>query len=129
MDDLTRPLGQTRAREPARKAPGLLVPLIVGILSLPLAIFAGWAMFVEDRLGGEPVVVGEIRAGATAAGADKQTPVVKVISLPSSVAPQSVSPPTGQTVTIIDGISGRRQEIVVPNSTVMPGAGEPRRSK
>jgi hypothetical protein len=129
MDDLTRPLGQTTARKPASRAPRLLVPLIAGILFLPVAIFAGWAMFVGDRLGGEPVALSEITADTTTAGASAQTPVIKVVSpLASSAAEQPALRPNGQTVTIIDGSSGRREDVLVPNSATVPLAGQPRKA-
>jgi uncharacterized protein len=116
MDDLTTPLGQTRTREPSRGLSKALIGVVAGVLSLSLAIFIGWAIFAEDEFGGEPFAVAQVTSAVETAPTKTQAPTIQVISsaTPSATQPQ---PPAadGRTVTIIDGSSGKRQNIVVPN--------------
>jgi len=110
MDDLTRPLGQIIGERPRRSAK-LLLALFTGALCLPLATFAGWAMFAPDQLGGEPMARASIESAIGPSAANVQTPVIKVIS-----ADQQTSVADRRTaITIIDGSSGRRQDVMVPN--------------
>ncbi|HEY7298643.1 MAG TPA: hypothetical protein VH684_11985 [Xanthobacteraceae bacterium] len=116
MDDLTRPLGQTRIEERPRRGAKLLLALFAGALCLPLATFAGWAMFAPDRLGGEPVAHASVKPGLAASAANAQPPAAKVIPTGSPSVTRQTSAPDGRsTVTIIDGSSGRRQDVMVPN--------------
>ena len=79
MDDLTRRLGQIIGERPRRSAK-LLLALFTGALCLPLATFAGWAMFAPDQLGGEPMARASIESAIGPSAANVQTPVIKVIS-------------------------------------------------
>ena len=123
-DDLNTPLGQDR--KPSRsKLPRLVPWTIAAALGLGLAVFVGWAAAVEDPLGGEPIVVvaAEPRvpaaktpdeAAATAPKANTETDT-KSGTADAKQAEPAKTPPTGlQTVTIIDGGTGNRQEVTVP---------------
>jgi len=133
-DDLSAPLGTNKKHKPSR-LPALLPRAIAGFLGLSLAVFVVWAAVVDDPLGGEPMVVVKTdaraqqpakrpeQAGANSAQADTK-------AAPQSAAAQSTAagetrqaateapkgaPPGMQTITIIDGASGSRQEVLVPS--------------
>ena len=110
MDELTAPLGQNRKEKPHRDWAAPLLRLAVTVLCLPPACFVAWLLFAEDRSGGEPFAASQVTFATEAAGAKTQTPGPKI------VAQQPRTPVGGKTVTIIDGSSGRRQDVVVPNS-------------
>jgi polysaccharide deacetylase 2 family uncharacterized protein YibQ len=112
VDDLNAPLGQ--GLPPKRRFPiarlaahGLAVALGVAVTTFVL-----WAALVRDPLGGEP-------------NAQVSLPAVEVAETPApqpptkANAPQTTAtPPAGtQTVTIIDGSSGKRQEVVIAGSS------------
>ena len=114
-DDLNAPLGQTKRKPPRRFG----APQIVAALLATSAIaVAGWAAFVNDPLGGEPTAVVAIKAGdgkpaahiSEASAAHAPTQQAKAAP-PASASPV---PSDAKTVTIIDGASGNRQEVVVP---------------
>ncbi len=121
VDDLTAPLG--RARKRRRRALKLPVPQIVaGALAAFLGVFVLWAVVADDPYGGEPmaIVSATLHLPAKTSG----------ITLPNPAAPaadtqhagQNTAPasaPNTTTVTIIDGKTGAKQEVVVPT----PAAG------
>jgi hypothetical protein len=126
-DDLNTPLGQDRKQKRSKLA--RLVPwTIAGALGLCLVVFVGWAAVVEDPLGGEPIVMvaAEPRAAAKtpneAAAKTEAEPKgdPKSDSKPGAEAKQAVAeppktlPPGMQSITIIDGGTGSRQEVLVP---------------
>jgi hypothetical protein len=115
MNDLTAPLGQ--GPKPAQRA--IAVPA-VKIVALALGLFLGafvlWAVIAQDRLGGEPVAV--MPADLHIA---KKPP--EVIAVPqaaidtAATAPAlpaaPVKSPANVTVTIIDGKTGAKREVMV----------------
>lgn len=114
-DDLSAPLGQNPARKPRFRLPLTAPQALAAGLALFLAVFTGFALFNDNPLGGEPVARVTYDPGALpgdktlaappAAGAPKQDPGVVV---------KAADPPAGQkTVTIIDGSSGARRDVVV----------------
>ena len=129
-DDLNTPLGQDR--KPKRsKLPRLLPWTMAGALGACLAVFVGWAAAVEDPLGGEPIamVAAEPRAPAAKtpneaapnAAKTEAEPKGDAKSDPKSETKQAAAepaktPPAGmQSITIIDGGTGNRQEVLVPS--------------
>ena len=54
-DDLSTPLGQKAARKPRFRLPFSGTQAIAAVLGLILAGFAGFALFTDNPLGGEPV--------------------------------------------------------------------------
>lgn len=114
-DDLNRPLGQNTPAERRRGVPPLLLQAVAGALALVLAVFAYSALFVDNPLGGEPMVIMPLEpekapAAPRAAGAAPQLDAV------NTEAGQHAGPPKDaavKTVTIIDGTSGRRQEVTI----------------
>jgi hypothetical protein len=120
MDDLTIPLGQNRKEEPDRDWAGPLLRLAVILLCLPPASFIGWLLFAEDRSGGEPIAASQVMLATETAGTQTQATAPKIASGSSRAIAQQPRPSAGsQTVTIIDGSSGKHQDVVVPNSSPM----------
>jgi hypothetical protein len=115
--------------------PPITVPqVIAGALGLFVLVFAGWALLVHDPLGGEPIVVVAAKPEAVAAMRDgtpgtggapnrydgplpgqaaqsNPAPANQTNPIPGT---QSSPSPGMQTVTIIDGTSGKRQEMEIP---------------
>jgi polysaccharide deacetylase 2 family uncharacterized protein YibQ len=106
VDELNAPLGQG----PSPKRPFPIARLaaqgVAGLLGLALAIFVLWASVVRDPMGGEP-------------HAQAPIPPVQKAEAPAAqpanpVTPEKAAPPPGaQTVNIIDGMTGKRQEVVI----------------
>ena len=121
-DDLNAPLGQHRDKqdEPRRRLIGVPQVLAALLATSGLAV-ALWAAFVNDPLGGQPVAVVSTK---TAPGAAPQTAAATgpghrhdgAADTPSAAAAvvDVKVPPGAQTVTIIDGSSGKREQVVVP---------------
>jgi polysaccharide deacetylase 2 family uncharacterized protein YibQ len=103
VDELNAPLGQ--GPSPKRRLPiaRLATQGIAGLLGLALVIFVLWASVVRDPMGGEPLAQAKLppvqKAEAPAAQPAKTEP--------------PAPPPGSQTVNIIDGMTGKRQEVVI----------------
>ena len=142
-DELSAPLGQNAKKQ----APALQLPIRVPHVDRGRAravrcwSSCGWALVVDDPLGGEPIAVVAPIDRARSAG---QAPASKrPIAASRTAAPHDGPgaggptppaagaagrpPPGSKTVTIIDGTSGKRQEVVDPG----PGAASraPRRRR
>lgn len=131
-DDLDTPLGL----EKATKRRTFSVPvsaLVAGGLGLFALAFVGSAMLVDNPFGGEPVVIVAADQGPDT----PQSPQALASATPTGVraaehpsrydgprigngdtpaAAPPVLPPGAKTITIIDGTSGKRQDIVVAGS-------------
>ncbi len=109
-DDLSAPLGQETVRQKRRfRLPFTGMQALAVLLGLFLAAFAGFALFNDNPLGGEPIARVAIRQGAPAdekAAAPSGTPAQPM----KSTAPQTASPEQ-KTITIIDGSSGARHDV------------------
>jgi len=131
-DDLTAPLGKNRPSNRRFALPIGIPPLLAGILGLPLIVFLGWSIVRDDPLGGEPVAMAPSnprpqigapgngantsRPGASPTTADKTRPN-RYDGPAAGEQPSEPEPPAGsKTVTIIDGSSGKRQQVVIPNT-------------
>src|SRR3954451_23811686 len=115
-DDLSTPLGQETARKKRRslRLPFSATQVIAVLVGLFLLAFLGFAVFTDNPLGGEPGARVAIRTAppaekpaATPAGAPP--PVVKS----AAEAAKPADPAGKRTITIIDGSSGARQDVVV----------------
>lgn len=129
-DDFSAPLGQ----EPVKRRHGLAIAVphvIAGALGLFFALFVVWVIVGDGSFGGEPTVTVPIdlhaakvvakpeaipppqaNAGVQAPGpSDRPTVAVVPASQPP---PNQAAPENTRTVTIIDGKTGARQEVVIP---------------
>ena len=121
-DDLDVPLGKDKKR----KRLTLPVPapqIVVVALGISVLVVGLWAIFAEDPYGGEPIAVvttrpvKETNADAAQGGSEPNPsrydgPVggAKIIAAAPAV------PAGAKTVTIIDGSSGKSQQVVLPGS-------------
>ena len=127
-DDLTAPLRRRLKPQSGLKIP--VTPLIVGALALFLAVFVLWAIVADDPFGGEPVAVVRADLHAVAktgpATGPMAGPAPGVVTAPpaqqqpaqpnkdAAAAPAGANAPGSATITIIDGKTGERHEVVVP---------------
>ena len=112
-DDLSKPLGKKTKRKSRFNVPlPLLSRAIAGLLGLCVAVLAGWILFVNEPYGGEPmaVVSADTRVSETAKPGEPSA-----AGKPDAVVPTALAEgeKPGQTVTIIDGTTGKRQEVTV----------------
>jgi uncharacterized protein len=116
VDDLSAPLGQNTERRKRRfRLPFTPMQTLATLLGLFLLTFIGFALYNDNPLGGEPVAhvaIGQkAEAGAKndAKGEDKAEHGAKEESK------QENKQATGEqkTITIIDGTSGKRQDVVI----------------
>jgi polysaccharide deacetylase 2 family uncharacterized protein YibQ len=125
-DELSAPLGQTKKK----KLPKLPLPLpqiVAGTLGLFGLVVVGWAAFVNDPLGGEPVAVVAAKVGGDGTASDASgdgkhharhdgESGKAADGVAKAVAKISGPPPGSKTVTIIDGSSGQRKDVVIPGN-------------
>jgi polysaccharide deacetylase 2 family uncharacterized protein YibQ len=113
VDDLSAPLGQnnTERRKRRFRLPFTAMQALAGLLGLFLIAFIGFALFNNNPLGGEPVAQVAIqqkptdeKAAAASAGAHSQG---------EKAAPKQAEHGEQKTVTIIDGSSGKHQDVVI----------------
>ncbi len=125
-DDLSTPLGQDTAKKKRFTLPLALPKAVAAALGLFIATFLIWATVVDDPLGGQPMAVVSVDiagpAGKKPAPAGPGTPKsgaedpgATPSGNPAASAVEAGRNPSGlQTVTVIDGTSGKRQEVAVP---------------
>lgn len=112
-DELNAPLGQEKQKKPSKleKLPIGMPQLVAGLLGLSGAVVLAWATFVNDPLGGEPMAVVSAKpepgAAAPAEAVSKAAPKDAPVATPAGT----------QTVTIIDGSSGQRREVLIPGKS------------
>jgi polysaccharide deacetylase 2 family uncharacterized protein YibQ len=125
-DDLSAPLGQETVRRRRRfRLPFTGIQALAVLLGLFLATFAGFALFHDDPLGGEPMTRITIRppnpaeeklAAAPAGGSEAGT----------KAAAKQAAPSEQKTITIIDGSSGARHDVAIsgeaPDKAAADGA-------
>ncbi|WJR78634.1 divergent polysaccharide deacetylase family protein [Bradyrhizobium sp. NP1] len=111
-DDLSTPLGQDTAPRKRRfRLPFTAMQALAVVLGLFLVAFAGFAIFSDDPLGGEPMARVAIRQKGTP---DQGKPEAAPAASETKATPQASEPKGDQkTVTIIDGSSGKRQDVVI----------------
>jgi uncharacterized protein len=123
-DDLSTPLGQKTVRRKRRfRLPFTGLQTLAVLLGLFLATFAGFVIFGENPLGGEPMTRIAIRpsapteekAAAAPAGAPESS---------AKPATRQATPPEQKTVTIIDGSSGARHDVAISGSGDGPDKAE-----
>ncbi len=138
-DELSAPLGRDGVRGGKRRIrlPFTPIQALATVLGLFLATFAGYALFNDDPLGGEPVTriaigasSGDDKAGAKA----RETPAEKPAMTAHSAEPPSNSAKNSEkagasgeqrTVTIIDGSSGARHDVTISGEAPEKDASAP----
>ncbi|MDA9502554.1 divergent polysaccharide deacetylase family protein [Bradyrhizobium sp. CCBAU 11357] len=117
-DDLSAPLGQDKPRRKRRlRLPFTALQLLAVLLGLFLITFAGFAIFNKDPLGGEPMA----RLAIRAPGATDEKPAASghgAESKPDAKhetkeAPKQAAPGEQKTITMIDGSTGARHDVVI----------------
>lgn len=123
-DDLSAPLGQDKPRRKRRlRLPFTAMQLLAVMLGLFLVAFAGFAIFNKDPLGGEPMTRIAIRdpkatdkaTEKPAAGQSEEH--AQESKHAAKEAPKEAASGERKTVTMIDGSTGARHDVVI-------GAGE-----
>ena len=123
-DDLTKPLALDKKPKRSIAMPAFLPRVLIGALGLWLLTFLFWVTTADDPMGGEPVAAAAVEPAAEAAQ-DAPQPV-KVVSNDTTGA---IAPAAGcRTITIIDGTSGKREEITLPAAPESPRAASTRAS-
>jgi hypothetical protein len=121
-DDLSAPLGQRKPARPSRQLTLAQLHLIAGVLGLSLVVGTGWMFLADNPFGMGPMTAANSQMPAsTPPGADEAE--IRVIRLSPAerralhddkIAATPVAVPATRTITIIDGTSGRRQEVEIP---------------
>ncbi|MDA9464277.1 divergent polysaccharide deacetylase family protein [Bradyrhizobium sp. CCBAU 53415] len=116
-DDLSAPLGQDKPRRKRRlRLPFTAMQLLAVLLGLFLATFAGFAIFNRDPLGGEPMTRIAIRAPNATDKATDEKPAAghgPDSKQASEEAPKLAAPGEQRTITMIDGSTGARHDVVI----------------
>ena len=111
-DDLSAPLGQKKARGKRRfRLPFTALQALAVLLGLFLVTFAGFALFHDKPLGGEPMVR---VAMPSASPSDK--PAAAAPTVPEQAMKSAPKPPVAgeqKTITIIDGSSGAHHDVTI----------------
>jgi uncharacterized protein len=107
-DDLSAPLGQKTMRRTRRfRLPIRPMLALAVLLGLFLVAFAGFVLFGDNPLGGEPVAHVALRAKPSD---DKPLPTSEQGAMSAQKQP---APGEQRTVTIIDGSNGKRQDVLI----------------
>ena len=113
-DDLSTPLGQEHTRRKRRyRLPFTGTQALAVLLGLFLVAFMAFAIFNDDPLGGEPIAHVALRHSTPAD--EKPATALPSASEPAAkpAAKQAASAAEHKTVTIIDGSSGARHDVVI----------------
>jgi uncharacterized protein len=122
-DDLSTPLGQKTERQKRRfRLPFTAMQALAVLLGLFLVAFLTVALFTDNPFGGEPVARVALRQPA----ADEKQPGT-ASGHPEKAAKSVQQAPAGdnKTVTIIDGSSGKRQDVVIGSDGADKSGAEP----
>jgi polysaccharide deacetylase 2 family uncharacterized protein YibQ len=112
-DDLSTPLGQETVRQKRRfRLPFTGTQALAVLLGLFLASFAGFALFGDNPLGGEPMTRIAIRPLNPAEEKTAMAPAGGS-EMSAEPAPKQATPSEQKTVTIIDGSSGTRHDVTI----------------
>lgn len=89
---------------------------VAGVLVGVIAVFVLWVAIAQDPLGGEPHAKVSLTAPEVLEAAAPK-PAPKPDAPKQEQATAQPEKPAGTTITIIDGSSGKRQEVTIPNTT------------
>lgn len=112
-DELSTPLGQEAERKKRRfRLPFTAMQALAVLLGLFLTGFITIALFTDNPFGGEPVA--HIALRKTPGTDDKSAPAASSHAEPAAKsASKQAASGENKTVTIIDGSSGKRQEVAI----------------
>ncbi|MCA6108787.1 divergent polysaccharide deacetylase family protein [Bradyrhizobium cenepequi] len=109
-DELSAPLGQeTVAKKRRFQVP--FTTMLAVVLGLILLTFAGVALFNDDPLGGEPIA--HITLRKTPVAEEKPAAAGHTAEPAAKSSPKQAAAGESRTVTIIDGSSGARHDVVI----------------
>ncbi len=122
-DDLSAPLGQKQRTRGKRRyrLPFTAMQALAVLLGLFLVTFVGFAIFNENPLGGEPTARVALHQPSPAEEKPAMAPASPSPAHPGATMPEMKSaarqaePAEHKTVTIIDGSSGARHDVVIGN--------------
>jgi polysaccharide deacetylase 2 family uncharacterized protein YibQ len=110
-DDLSTPLGQKLTRKRRFRLPFSGTQVIATVLGLFLLGFVSFAVFNDNPLGGEPVARIALNPSKPA---EEKIAAAPPVEIKHGAEAAKAPPSTGQkTITIIDGSSGARRDVVV----------------
>lgn len=133
-DDLDAPLGQKAPKKkPFPKLPIALPHAIVAVLGLCVATFVLWTVLARDPFGGEPMATVAVNnpaaaddkkpapsnPAAPATNAANDAAGVRRYDGPDPAQAAAANPAGTKTISIIDGSTGKKQEVVVPGSAAV----------
>ena len=121
-DDLSAPLGQDRPRKRRYRLPFTAPQAFAGLFGLFLTTFLGFAIFNTNPMGGEPLAKVSYDPATLPGEKTAQQPVSTTpAAMPKEAATGAREPAAGQqTVTIIDGSNGARQNVIVGTGADAP---------
>jgi polysaccharide deacetylase 2 family uncharacterized protein YibQ len=112
-DDLSTPLGQEKVRRKRRyRLPFTGTQMLAVLLGLFLVVFVGVAIFHDDPLGGEPVARIALPQATSAAEKAAAAPAGNSEAA-TKTPPKQAASGDQKTITIIDGSSGARQDVLI----------------
>ncbi|MCA1386198.1 MULTISPECIES: divergent polysaccharide deacetylase family protein [Bradyrhizobium] len=116
-DDLSAPLGQDKPRRKRRlRLPFTSMQLLAVLLGLFLVTFAGFAIFNKDPLGGEPmsrIAINQLRPAEKATDDKSAIGQGQETKHETKEAPKQAAPGEQKTITMIDGSTGARRDVVI----------------
>jgi polysaccharide deacetylase 2 family uncharacterized protein YibQ len=114
-DDLSTPLGQQTMRRKVRyRLPFTGFQALAVLLGLFLVTFVGFVLFNDNPLGGEPIARVALHQGdGKSATSPTMTPAAGPALAPMAPKSDAGQSPEQKTVTIIDGSSGTRHDVVI----------------
>ena len=111
-DELSTPLGQEKARKKRRfRLPFTAMQALAVLLGLFLTGFATIALFTDNPFGGEPIA--HIALRKTAGADDRAATAASGQTEPAAKSAPRQAAGDNKTVTIIDGSSGKRQDVAI----------------
>jgi polysaccharide deacetylase 2 family uncharacterized protein YibQ len=109
-DDLSTPLGQETVRRKRRfRLPFTAIQALAVLLGLFLVAFAGFAIFNDNPLGGEP----SARVALRQAAPSDEKPAAASAASDQAAKSRQATASEQKTVTIIDGSSGARHDVAI----------------
>jgi polysaccharide deacetylase 2 family uncharacterized protein YibQ len=121
-DDLDAPLGKDTAGKAKPAVLALLPKAVAGLLAAAVLGFLVWVLLVDDPFGGEPTAVAAIEKPDVKQSGGTPSPDKPNATRRDNAADQGAAAAQGKTVTIIDGSSGKTQQIVLGGGSEAPRA-------